>query len=48
MDKPKKILGFGELRGSIFTTWAALGGVLGVVLGVLERLGGVWEAFWSV
>ena len=36
------------LRGSIFATWAALGGVLGVVLGVLERLGGVLEAFWSV
>ena len=39
-EKPKKINGFWVLRGSIFPSWAALGGVQGVVLSILERLGG--------
>ena len=39
-EKREKIIGFWVLRGSIFPSWAALGGVHGVVLSILERLGG--------
>ena len=47
-EKPEKIIGFWVLRGSIFPSWAALGGVQGVVLGILERLGGVLEPSWGI
>ena len=47
-EKPKKIIGFWVLRGSIFPSWAALGGVQGVVLAILERLGGVLEPSWGI
>ena len=47
-EKPEKIIGFWVLRGSIFPSWAALGGVQGVVLAILERLGGVLEPSWGI
>jgi hypothetical protein len=47
-EKTKKINGFWVLRGSIFPSWAALGGVQGVVLAILERLGGVLEPSWGI
>ena len=47
-EKREKIIGFWVLRGSIFPSWAALGGVQGVVLGILERLGGVLEPSWGI
>ena len=47
-EKPRKIIVFWVLRGSVFPTWAALGGVQGVVLAILERLGGVLEPSWGI
>ena len=47
-EKPKEIIGFCVLRGSTFASRVALGGVLGVVLGVLGRLAGLLEVFLCV
>ena len=54
MDKPKKIIGLGVLRGFIFHfrdlsgSWGRPGGGFGRLGESWRRLGGVLEAFWSV